>query len=467
MTAMTLPTPDEMRERLVPWLERYRVAGASVAWLRDGEVQAAAAGVINMGTGVETTDDTLFQIGSITKTYTTTLIMQLVDEGRINLDAPVTDYLPDARFGDAASAPAITIRHLLTHTSGVDGDFFDDFGRGDDCVQKYVDACAALPQVFAPGAMHSYCNAGFVVLGRIIEVVTGMGWDGALRERLLKPLGVTHTVTLPEQALLHRTAAGHIFDEQLSLRLTPGWTLPRSAGPAGATPCSTVSDLLAFGKMHMDGGLARDGARILSEDSVRAMQQSQHIMPAVPGGNPAHWGLGWMLFDWGGAAGTPRRVIGHDGGTIGQISSLRLLPDSGFGVAVLTNASPTGSLLAARVMRWLFREGAGVDVPQNPKPPETPFAVDPACYTGVYERLGFRTEITEHDGRLSAKTVITGALAALSPPTPAVDLIPLSETVFLQKDAYTDNYGPVVFSQFEDGRPRYLWAMRASRRTDA
>lgn len=329
MTAMTLPTPDEMRERLVPWLERYRVAGASVAWLRDGEVQAAAAGVINMGTGVETTADTLFQIGSITKTYTTTLIMQLVDEGRINLDAPVTDYLPDARFGDAASAPAITIRHLLTHTSGVDGDFFDDFGRGDDCVQKYVDACAALPQVFAPGAMHSYCNAGFVVLGRVIEVVTGMGWDGALRERLLKPLGVTHTVTLPEQALLHRTAAGHIFDEQLSLRLTPGWTLPRSAGPAGATPCSTVSDLLAFGKMHMDGGLARDGARILSEDSVRAMQQSQHIMPAVPGGNPAHWGLGWMLFDWGGAAGTPRRVIGHDGGTIGQISSSASCPIPG------------------------------------------------------------------------------------------------------------------------------------------
>jgi CubicO group peptidase (beta-lactamase class C family) len=460
-TTYRLPAPDEMRERLATWIERYRVPGATVAWLHDGEIQAAAAGVINTSTGIETTPDTLFQIGSITKTLTTTLVMQLVDEGRIDLDAPIAKYLPNARFGDDASAPSITIRHLLTHTSGVDGDFFDDHGRGDDCVEKYVEACAALPQVFPPGAMHSYCNAGFVVLGRIIELMTDMTWDRALRKRLLEPLGVTHTVTLPEDALLHRTAAGHMFDADRNLNLVPRWTMARSAGPAGATPCSTVGDLLTFGKMHMDGGVARDGTRILSEASVKAMQEAQIDLPEVPGPGFAHWGLGWILYDWDG-----RRIIGHDGATIGQNSSLCLLPDDGFGVAVVTNASPTGTLLARRIMRWLFKEGPGVELPPNPKPPETPFAVDAARYAGVYDRLGFRTEIVERDGRLSARTSNTTALAALNAQMPAVDLIPVSETVFLQKDAYAEIYTPIVFSQFEDGRPRYLWSTRASRRVD-
>jgi CubicO group peptidase (beta-lactamase class C family) len=344
-----------MAERLATWIERYRVAGAAIAWMKDGAVTSAAAGVTNMNTGVETTPDTLFQIGSITKVYTTTLIMQLVDEGRIDLDAPPSKYLPDLRFGDAASAPAITVRQLLTHTSGVDGDFFDDHGRGDGCVERYVAACGGLPQLSRPGAMHSYCNAGFVVLGRIIEVLTGMGWDMALKERLLKPLGVTHTVTLPEDALRYRTALGHMFDASLAMIPSPQWTMARSAGPAGATPNSTVADLLAFGKMHMDGGVAQDGARVLSEESVRAMQAPQFALPETPGEGAAHWGLGWMLFDWGG-----RRVIGHDGGTIGQMSSLRLLPEERFGVAILTNASPTGGLLTSRVLRWLFKEGAGI-----------------------------------------------------------------------------------------------------------
>ena len=89
------------------------------------KVQSAAAGVINVNTGVDVTPDTLFQIGSITKVYTTTLIMQLVDEGRIELGAPAAAYLPELRFGNGEASHTVTIRQLLTHTSGVDGDFFD------------------------------------------------------------------------------------------------------------------------------------------------------------------------------------------------------------------------------------------------------------------------------------------------------------------------------------------------------
>jgi len=450
-----LPAAAEMAERLATWAERYRVPGAAVAWMHGDEVQTAAAGVVNVNTGVPVSEDTLFQIGSITKVYTTTLVMQLVEEGRIDLDAPAATYLPGLRFGDAPDA--ITIRRLLTHTSGVDGDFFDDFGRGDGCVERYVAACASLPQIFPAGTMWSYCNAGFVVLGRIIEVLTGMTWDRALRERLLEPLGATDTVTLPEEALLHNAAAGHTVSPQLEVSLAKRWGMPRSAGPAGATPCSTTRDLLKFARMHLDGGVAADGTRILSEDSVREMQRPQVDLPAPLGDGASKWGLGWMLFDWGG-----RRVIGHDGGTIGQNSSLRILPDERFAVAVLTN-SLGGSLLASRVMRWLFGEVLGVAVPPRPQPPESPPDIDLTPYEGVYERTGFRTIVRVHDGALTAENVNTGPLADAAVQFPPSPLHAVSETLFLQRDP-TGVFQPVVFSEFEQGRPRYMYAGRVARR---
>ena len=458
-TAFNLPTAEEMTDRLRTWAERYRVPGATVAWMHGDEVQSAATGVINIETGVETTPDTLFQIGSITKVYTTTLIMQLVDEGRIDLDAPATTYLPGLRFSDDAATRTVTIRHLLTHTSGVDGDFFDDFGRGDDCVAKYVAACADLPQVFAPGAMFSYCNAGFVVLGRIIELMTGMGWDEALRERLLKPLGVTHTRDAA------RTGAAAIAPPPATSSMSSStstcrrcWGMARAAGPAGATPCATVADLLTFARMHIDGGVARDGTRVLSEASVRAMQQVQFDLPAQPGEGADHWGLGWMLFDWGG-----RRIIGHDGGTIGQNSSLRVLPEERFAVAVLANGT-SGVLLAGRIMSWLFGQSLGIEMPERPRPPEPAVQIDLKPYIGVYEQLGLRREVEEHEGRLTMRVVNTGPLAGVMPQLPPSDLIAVEPGLFLERSPI-GRFVPVTFSGGDDqGRAPYLYATRVARR---
>ena len=108
------------------------------------------------------------------------------------------------------SPSAVTLRHLLSHTSGIDGDHFADFGRGDDCLERYVESCSSLEQTHPLGATMSYCNTGFSVLGRVIEVVTGKVWDAVMRERLFEPLGLEHTSTLPEEAIMHRAAVGHI-----------------------------------------------------------------------------------------------------------------------------------------------------------------------------------------------------------------------------------------------------------------
>ena len=255
---MPLATASTQLQQLLDGArEAHGVPGASVAVLRDGVVEAAASGVLNLDTGVEATTDSLFQIGSITKVWTATLVMQLVDEGRIELDGPVRRYLPGFRVADEAVSGAVTIRHLLTHTSGIDGDHFADTGRGDDCLERYVETCAELPQVHPLGATMSYCNTGYTILGRVLEVVTDTGWDDLLRTRLVEPLGLTHTVTLPEDVLRFRAAIGHIQPPGEEMRPAPAWGLPRTAGPAGAI-CSTATELLGFAALHLRDGLGAD-----------------------------------------------------------------------------------------------------------------------------------------------------------------------------------------------------------------
>src|SRR6186997_1387844 len=134
-------TPDDLSSRLAALLERHHVPGAAVGVLHRGEVTTAAAGVVNLDTGVEATPDTVFQIGSQGKMWTATVLMQLVDEGRVDLDVPVRTYLPAFAVADQHVSENVTLRHLLSHTSGIDGDNFADFGRGDDCLERYVESC--------------------------------------------------------------------------------------------------------------------------------------------------------------------------------------------------------------------------------------------------------------------------------------------------------------------------------------
>src|SRR5262249_45882350 len=171
------------QQRLDEVREQHGVPGASLAVLRDDEISAAASGLLNLDTGVDSTIESLFQIGSITKVWTTTVVMQLVDERLMELDAPVRRYLPEPHIADEGVAERVTIRHLLTRSSGIDGDNFADTGRGDDALEKYVASCAPLRQVHPLGASMSYCNTGFSLLGRVIEVATGEVWDTAMCAR--------------------------------------------------------------------------------------------------------------------------------------------------------------------------------------------------------------------------------------------------------------------------------------------
>jgi len=374
----------------------------------------------------------------------------------------VRRYLPGFRVADAAVSEAVTIRHLLTHTSGIDGDHFADTGRGDDALERYVQSCAELPQVHPLGATMSYCNTGYTVLGRIVEVVTDTVWDDLLRTRLVEPLGLTHTVTLPEEVLRFRAAIGHIQPPGQELRPAPAWGLPRTAGPAGAI-CSTAAELLAFARLHLRDGIAPDGTRLLSEESARAMREPQVEVPTGGiGESEAHWGLGWSVYTWSG-----RTVVGHDGGTIGQAAFLRVVPDSGTAVALLTNGGdPFG--LYRDLCDELLAEVAGLELPPEPVPAESPPTVEPGPYVGRYDRAGASIEVVSRDDGLVAIQTITGLGSEMTPEPVELALVPLDpdrEVFLTQHPALKGAWLPVRFTTLADGNRCFHFGGRATPRS--
>jgi CubicO group peptidase (beta-lactamase class C family) len=370
----------------------HHVPAASLAVLVDGTVHELASGVLHRGTGVEATTDSVFQMGSIAKIYTASVIMRLAESGELDLDAPVVDVLPEFSAADRDATKVITTRQLLSHTSGLTCDFTHDSGRGDDCLAKYVEAAKDVALDCPPGTALSYSSVGYNVLGRIIEVVTGKVWDEALQDLLLTPLGLTHTMTLPEQALRFRAAMGHLGEAGQDPEPAPAWDLmPRSAGPYGRV-IATAGDVVRLAQMHLNGGLAQDGTRVLSEETVTLMQQRVVESPDKWTVSADGWGLGWTLYDWDGVQG-----YGHDGASIGQYGYLRVVPSAGVAVALLTNGGGARELYAA-LYRELLADLAGVTMPDPFAPPAEPPVVDLTPLLGTYRREGVVITVTERDG---------------------------------------------------------------------
>jgi dipeptidyl aminopeptidase/acylaminoacyl peptidase len=452
---------DHWQARLGELAAKHKVPGATLGILRlrpdgEAEVVAAAHGLLNKETGVETTADSVFQIGSMTKVWTATVAMQLVDEGKLDLDAPVADVLPELELSDADVTKTVTMRHLLSHTSGIDGDVFTDTGRGDDCLEKYAAGLSEASQNHPLGATWSYCNSGFSLAGRVIEKLTGGTWDAAIHERLIAPLGLTHTGTLPEEALLHRVAVGHLTHEGEQMRAPTAWGLPRSAGPAGLIN-STVDDVLAFARMHLNDGVAADGTRILSEESAKAMREKVADLPDKYTLGDS-WGIGWIRFDWDG-----RRLVGHDGNTIGQAAFLRVLPEAGLAVTLLTNGGNTRDLYED-LYREVFAELAGIDMPRPLEPPAEPVSVDITPHLGTYERASVKIEVLNGDGGPKLRATITGPLAELIPdPVQEYPLVPISQDLWVTRDPDGgETWAPVTFYSLPTGERYQHFGVRAT-----
>jgi CubicO group peptidase (beta-lactamase class C family) len=388
------------QQRLAESLVKYDVPGASVAVLHAGEVSAFAAGVLNQDTRVDVTSDSVFQIGSVTKAYTATLALVLVHEGLLDLDAPVSQYVPELSLADPGVREQLTMRHLLTHTSGLDGDHFLDLGRGEDVLARYVDTCADVSQVMPLGAAWSYCNTGYALAGRVIEAVTGEVFDAALTTRLLDPLTMSRSCLLPEDALRHRVAFGHVPGPE-GIMLAPVPVTPRTMAPAGGV-MATADDVLKLVRLYLDDGRTAAGRRLLAEDAVASAWTAQVAVPDPSMGTA--WGLGWMLTDWDG-----HRVVGHDGGTIGQGAFVRVLPDQGTAVVLQANGPAAGELLG-EIVGGLTEELCDTR-PPAPHVPVGSTRDERPAWLGTYARENMRITLGHDDDGLTVEVEI-GGLAA-------------------------------------------------------
>lgn len=362
------------------------VPGVAVGVDHGGEIEFATYGLTRVDHGAPIDETTLFQIGSTAKTFTAAVIMVLSEQGSVDLDSPVRRYLPELRLRDERAAAAVTVRQLLNHTAGWDGgDAWPDTGEGDDALARAVALLADLPQQFAPGTAASYNNAGFLVAGRVVEAVTGDSFEKSLRRLVLAPLGLRRTLTSLNEIMTHPFALGHHSDEGSGGAVTVcrPWSDPRGYLPAGARVASSVADQLAWARFQLGDGRSADGTRLLSEHRLRLMHVPTTEHELMPG---LRIGMGWLLRELDGIG-----VVEHHGDVSGQHSTVSLVPDRDFAIAVLTNATPTGRELAERIVGRTLDARLGL----VERPPEVLRidAAELAVYAGTYRTDGIELRI--------------------------------------------------------------------------
>ena len=390
-------------ELAVNEMNRLPIPGAVVGVLYEDREWIAGFGTTSLEHPLPVTDDTLFQIGSITKTFVATAAMRLVEMGKLELDKPVRAYLPELKLADETVAAQVTMRHLLTHTGGWVGDYFSDFGIGDDALTKMVASLAGLEQLTPLGQVYSYNNAGFYIAGRAIEVVTGATFESAMQDLVLDPLGLKMTFFFAHDVISHRFAVGHeVVDKQP--KVARPWAVGRAAHPAGGIVC-TAADLFRYARFHMGDGTAPDGTRLLSPKSLALMQT-----PMFPSTGLSMMGLGWRITIVDGT-----KMIEHSGGTNGQITLLRIVPSAWFAAVAFTN-SDEGDPLCVETVGLATRQYAGLTLPEAVPlelPEETLLS-----YVGKYDAASDVCELYVRDGGLVLQETPKGGFPTPDSPPP-------------------------------------------------
>jgi len=262
----------ELQQRAEAVMQAKQIPGAALGLHYRGEEATVGLGTTSIVNPLPVDEQTLFQIGSITKTFTTLLLMQCVESGDLDLDAPVRRYLPAFRVLDESTSAEVTPRHLLTHLAGWVGDHFVDTGPGLDAIERYVASMAVLPQLASLGTHWSYNNASFCLAGRLVEILTDRPWHVALRERLLEPLGMSAATEMTD-VLTRRYVVGHVRLDG-DLQVAQPWPLPRCMRPAGGI-CADIQDMMRYARYQLGDGATESGERLLQAETTERMRSWQ------------------------------------------------------------------------------------------------------------------------------------------------------------------------------------------------
>ncbi|MBN9389964.1 MAG: beta-lactamase family protein [Chloroflexi bacterium] len=414
----------ELGQVVTEALERLGVPGAAVGVFYEGVEYTAGFGVTNINHPLPVDDQTLFQIASISKTFNATAAMRLVEQGKLDLDTPLKTYLPDLKLSDPEANEKATLRHVYNHNGGWAGDYFGDFGRGDDALAKNVAGMADLPQWTPLGTTYSYNNAGYALAGRAIEVVTGKTYEQAVRDLVLDPLGLDHTFYFPEEAIVHRFAVGHqVYFDDTPTDVKQPWALSRTSAPLGGLT-TNVKDLLRYAQFQMGDGSWQtpDGetVQLLKPETMKLMQAKQ-----APGPTKNDWvGISWMIHQAGEVY-----LIGHSGASNGQMSLLQIAPERKFAITVVTNAT-SGTNLCGEVAKWAFENY--LDVPAAEVEYLQLDSDEFGAYTGEYRAILSRVAIELKDGELYLQSTSQGGFP--KPDSPATPTPPPVRLAFTSPD---------------------------------
>ena len=403
-------TFEALCEESLAAMKKVQVPGAALGVLCGDAEYTAGFGVTSMDNPLPVTPETLFQIGSITKTFVGTAVMRLEEAGKLSLDMPLRTYLPDLRLADEDTATQVTLRHCLTHTGGWLGDYFNDFGDGDDALARMVADMVALPQLTPLGKIWSYNNASFYLAGRVIEVVTGKPFEVALKELVLDPLGLSMTFFFPKDVMTYRFAVGHEVSETAP-RVARPWAIGRASHAAGGL-VSCLPDLFRYARFHMGDGATLEGARLLAPETMALMQA-----PALPAGSNGWIGLPWFITDLDGV-----RIISHGGGTNGQKTRLVIVPAKRFALVMLTNHD-RGEEVIGKVVDLALERYLGLVEPK-PVPIVAPEETL-AQYVGVYDSALTVITVSVRDGGLVCDLKFKGGFPNPDSPPPEVQPPPM------------------------------------------
>lgn len=344
---ITEPTFKKIAQKIVSEMKRLQVPGVAIGIWHQGKEYAEGFGITSVEHPLPVTADTLFQTGSISKTFTGTMLMQLTEQGKVDLDAPVRKYLRDFKLRDKEVTQKVTVRQLLTHMGGWVGDYFNDFGNGDDALDKMVRDVAKLPQVQPLGTIWSYNNTGFNIASRIIEIVTKKPYEQAAHEMLFDPIGLKMSFFYPSDILFtHRFVVGHQKVKHKrsapqsgsvdKVQVARPWAIGRAGNGVGGV-VSTARDLLKYARFHMSNGKKN----IISGKSLRAMR-----VPQVDAGPRGLMGITWFIRKVGDLT-----IYAHGGATNGQQAYFFFIPEEDFALAILTN-SDDGGIITAGIFNY-------------------------------------------------------------------------------------------------------------------
>lgn len=369
---------------LAQLVRQCQVPGAQLAVRWHGETFTAEAGEETAGTGRLVTGESAFPLGSLTKPFTATVALMLVDDGDVELDVPIAKYLPEVG-SDTMGAGVVTVRQILSHTGGLTANV-EETAAGTTRA-RWVANHAEKAVTHPPGTVFSYSNVGYLLIGHLIEEITGMTWQQAVEAILLHPLGITPAFVLdsPGRPLVN----GHAVRPNAAVVPIPEQTVTALEEPVAALAAS-AADLVAFAVSHLP---ALRRITMLAKETAEEMRHDQLAgMTAGSFGLADSWGVGWSLYRRGGL-----EWFGHDGTGDGAWSHLRVEPASGTVVALVTNGS-NGHILWTAVVERL--RSTGLDVADYTMmtltDPGPPTAAQPDC-TGHYAN-GSYTYAVDADG---------------------------------------------------------------------